>query len=58
MESHSSNEEFFKYIDSVIQLGCENELVFALGIFHQVQTSYITLAKARIYAKLIVEGNG
>jgi hypothetical protein len=45
------NEEYFKYIDSVIQSGCENELVFALGIFHQVQTSYITLANARIYAK-------
>ena len=45
------NEEYFKYVDSVIQLGCENELVFALGIFHQVQTSYITLANARIYAK-------
>ena len=45
------NEEFFKYIDSVIQLGCEHELVFALGVFHQVQASYITLANARIYAK-------
>lgn len=50
-DPRTPNEEYFKFVDSVIQLGGQKGLVFALGVFHQVQTGYITLANARIYAK-------
>jgi hypothetical protein len=41
---HSNpNERYFENVDSIIRIGQENGLIFALGIFHQLQTSRITM---------------
>jgi hypothetical protein len=37
------NEHYFENVDSIIRIGQENGLIFALGIFHQLQTSRITM---------------
>ena len=52
---NTPNEDYFKHVDAVIQLGHQNGLVFVLGVFHQQQTSRITLANARAYAKWLAQ---
>ena len=47
------NEGYFKNVDAVLELGLQKGLAFVLGVFHQLQTSYITPANARTYAKWI-----
>lgn len=47
------HEPYFKNADSIIPMGGEKGLVFAMGVFHQLQTSNITLANARMYARWI-----
>ena len=49
------NEAYFRNVDEVIQLGCQKGLVFVLGVFHQLQTPYITTANAQTYARWIAE---
>ncbi len=49
------NEEYFRHVDSVIQLGRQHGLVLVLGVFHQLQRSIITTANARKYAKWIAQ---
>jgi hypothetical protein len=47
------NEAYFRNVDKVLQI--RKDLIFVLGVFHQLQTSYITTAKAQIYARWIAE---
>jgi len=54
-EPTTPNEDYFKHVDAVIQLGHQNGSVFVLGVFHQQQTSRITLANARTYAKWLAQ---
>lgn len=49
------NEDYFRNVDAILQLGYQKGLVFVLGVFHQVQTSHITPANARAYAKWIAK---
>ncbi len=49
------NEEYFKHVDAVIQLGHQKGLVFVLGVFHQLQASYITPTNARTYVKWLAQ---
>ncbi len=49
------NEAYFKNVDEVIKLGYQKGLIFVLGVFHQMQTSYITLANARFFARWLSE---
>jgi hypothetical protein len=49
------NEDYFKHVDSVIQLGHQNGLVFVLGVFHQLQASRITPVNARTYVKWLAQ---
>ena len=45
------NEEYFKNVDSVIQIARENNLIVSLTIYHQRGRNYIPLRKAREWAK-------
>ncbi len=47
------NEAYFKNVDEVLQL--RKNLIFVLGVFHQLQIPYITPANARMYARWIAE---
>ena len=47
------NERYFENIDSIIRMGQENGLIFVLGIFHQLQTSRITVDNARKYSEWV-----
>ncbi|MEM2929695.1 MAG: DUF4038 domain-containing protein [Thermoproteota archaeon] len=47
------NERYFENVDSIIRIGQEKELIFALGIFHQLQTSLITMDNARKYSEWV-----
>ncbi|MBM3242440.1 DUF4038 domain-containing protein [Candidatus Poribacteria bacterium] len=49
------NENYFKQVDSVIQLGRQTGLVLVLGVFHQLQTTRITPVNARTYAKWLAQ---
>jgi hypothetical protein len=49
------NDEYFKNVDTIIQSGNEKDIIFVLGVYHQVQVSHITTANARIYARWIAE---
>jgi hypothetical protein len=46
----SPSKPYFERVDAVLRMGRESGLVFALGIFHQLQASRITTANARAYA--------
>ena len=45
------NEAYLKHVDAVVELGRQEGLAFALGVYHQVQARRFTLAKARTYAR-------
>jgi len=45
------NEEYFKNVDSVIQIARENNLIVSLTIYHQRARNNIPLRKAREWAK-------
>jgi hypothetical protein len=47
------NERYFENVDSAIRIGQEKGLILVLGIFHQLQTSRITMDNARKYAEWI-----
>jgi len=47
------NEDYFRNMDTILQAGHQKGLVFVLGVYHQVQTSYINPANARAYARWI-----
>lgn len=47
------NEDYFRNVDAILQLGSQKGLVFVLGVFHQLQVSRIVPANARTYAKWI-----
>ena len=49
------NENYFKHVDSIVNLGREMGLIFVLGIYHQLQVNLITTEKARNYARWISE---
>ena len=49
--SLTPNEEYFKNVDSVIQIARENNLIISLTIYHQRARNYIPLRKAREWAK-------
>jgi len=44
-------DRYFAHVDSVMQLSRESGLVLVVGVFHQLQASHITIAKARAYAR-------
>ena len=44
------NENYFKHVDSIVNLGREMGLIFVLGIYHQLQVNLITTEKAHNYA--------
>ena len=45
------NEEYFKNVDAVIQMARDNNLIILPSIYHQSYRKYITLEKARRWAK-------
>ena len=47
------NEAYFRNVDAVIQLARDNNLVILPSIYHQSYRKYITLEKARRWAKWI-----
>ena len=44
------NEAYFQHVDAVVALASRARMMLVLGVFHQRQTSHITLANAREYA--------
>jgi hypothetical protein len=49
------NEGYFKNVDAVVQIARENNLVISMTMFHQGYRKYITLEKARAWAKWIAQ---
>ena len=49
------NEAYFKHVDAVVQIARENNLVISMTIFHQRWRNFITLEKARAWAKWIAQ---
>jgi hypothetical protein len=45
------NEAYFLHVDSVIQAARENGIIFSVTLYHQRYRNYITLEKARLWAK-------
>jgi len=44
------NEAYFRHVDAVVELGQQEGLILALGVYHQVQARHFTLAQARTWA--------
>jgi len=49
------NEAYFKNVDAVIQMARDNNLVILPSIYHQSYRKYITLEKARRWAKWVAQ---
>jgi len=49
------NEDYFRNVDTIIQMGSQKGLIFVLGVLHQLQTSYITTSNAWTYAKWLAQ---
>jgi hypothetical protein len=49
------NEAYFKNVDAVIQMARENNLIILPSIYHQSYRKYITLEKARGWAKWVAQ---
>ena len=49
------NEAYFKNVDAVIQMARDNDLIILPSIYHQSYRKYITLEKARGWAKWVAQ---
>lgn len=49
------NEEYFQHVDAVVRAARDNNLAISMTIYHQSYRKYITLEKARSWAKWLAE---
>lgn len=49
------NEAYFQNVDAVVDAARQKGMILVLGVFHQLQTTLITPANARAYAKSLAQ---
>ena len=49
------NQEYFKNVDSVIQIARNNNLIFSVTLYHQRYRKYITVKNGRAWAKWLAQ---
>jgi len=49
------NEAYFQHVDAVVRAARDNNLVISMTIYHQSYRKYITLQKARFWAKWLAQ---
>jgi|SRR5579871_823271 len=49
------NEAFFRNVDAVLRLACENNVVISMTLFHQRYRNYITVENGRAWAKWLAQ---
>ena len=54
-EALRPNEAYFQHVDDVVRAARDNNLAISMTIYHQSYRRYITLEKARLWAKWLAE---